>query len=115
MRLEADKVDISFYEQQAIERNLPLTAGIGSPEIDRNSIEDLEVAKVETAEKARRHVAAIKHVCETIDLPADNHVDQSWPSHIYFEDVNGESQFDLIEIILDEVYNSNRIERQQPG
>ena len=31
MRLEADKVDISFYEQQAIERNLPLTSGIGSP------------------------------------------------------------------------------------
>ena len=115
MRLESDKVDVSFYEQQAIERNLPLTVGIGSPEIDRNSIEDLEAAKMEAADKARRHVAAIKRVCETIDLPADNHVGQSWPSHVYFEDVNGESQFDLVEIILDEIYNSNRIERQQPG
>ncbi len=31
MRLEADKVDISFYEEQAIKRNMPLTSGIGSP------------------------------------------------------------------------------------
>lgn len=114
MRLEADKVDVSFYEQQAIERNLPLTVGIGSPEIDRNSIEDLEAAKTETAEKARRHVAAVKRVCETVDLPTDNHVGQSWPSHIYFEDINGQSQFDLIEIILDEVHKSARFESQVP-
>lgn len=53
-------MDVSFYEQQAIKRNLPLTVGIGSPEIDRNSIDDLEAAKAETAEKARRHVAAVK-------------------------------------------------------
>ena len=114
MRLEADRVDVSFYEQQAIERNLPLTVGIGSPEIDRNSIEDLEVAKTETADKARRHVAAVKRVCETVDLPPDNHVGQSWPSHIYFEDINGQSQFDLVEIILDEVYQSARFESQIP-
>ncbi|MYG28446.1 MAG: hypothetical protein F4213_20920, partial [Boseongicola sp. SB0677_bin_26] len=115
MRLEADKVDVSFYEQQAIERNLPLTVGIGSPEIDRNSIEDLEATKAETAEKARRHVAAVKRVCEAVDLPEDNHVDQSWPSHIYFEDINGQSQFDLIEIILDEVFKSARFESQSPA
>ncbi len=114
MRLEADKVDISFYQQQAIERKLPLTLGIGSPEIDRNSIEDLEAAKTEAREKARKAVAAIRSVCETVDLPADNHVGQSWPSHIYFEDVNGQSQFDLVEIILEEVYQSPRIERPDP-
>ena len=103
MRLESDKVDISFYEEQAIERNMPLTVGIGSPEIDRNSIEDLPAAKAEATEKARAHVAAIKRVCETVDLPEDNHVGQSWPSHIYFEDVNGQSQFELVELILKEV------------
>ena len=53
MRLESDKVDISFYEQQAIERNLPLTSGIGSPEIDRNSIEDLDAKKAEMRHMAR--------------------------------------------------------------
>lgn len=103
MRLESDKIDISFYEEQAIERNMPLTVGIGSPEIDRNSIEDLDATKAETAAKAHSFVAAIKRVCETVDLPADNHVGQSWPSHIYFEDINGQSQFELVELILKEV------------
>jgi hypothetical protein len=112
MRLEADNVNISFYEEQAIQRNLPLTSGIGSPEIDRNSIEDLDAAKVEFAEKTRSFVDAIKRVCETIDLPADNHVGAPWPSHVYFEDVNGQSQFGLIEIILNEINNCAPFERR---
>ena len=112
MRLEADKVDISFYEEQAIQRNLPLTSGIGSPQIDRNSIEDLDAKKIEMAAEARSFVNAIKRVCETIDLPEDNHVGAPWPSHIYFEDVNGQSQFELVEIILDEVYKCAPIERR---
>jgi len=112
MRLEADNVQISFYEEQAIQRTLPLPSGIGSPEIDRNSIEDLDAAKVEFAEKTRSFVDAIKRVCETIDLPADNHVGAPWPSHVYFEDVNGQSQFGLIEIILNEINNCAPFERR---
>ena len=111
MRLEADKVDISFYEEQAIKRNMPLTSGIGSPQIDRNSIDDLESTKIEIREESRSFVEAIKRVCETIDLPEDNYVSASWPSHIYFEDVNGQSEFELVEIILEEVYKSAPIER----
>ncbi|SLN67601.1 Uroporphyrinogen decarboxylase (URO-D) [Roseovarius litorisediminis] len=113
MRLEADKVDIAFYEDQAIQRNLPLTSGIGSPQIDRNSIEDLKAAKAEIRAQARSFVEAIKRVCDTIDLPEDNHVGAPWPSHIYFEDVNGQSQFELVETILDEVYNCPPFERQK--
>lgn len=112
MRLEADKVDISFYEEQAIQRNLPLTSGIGSPQIDRNSIEDLDATKAEFAEEARKFVDAIKRVCETIDLPENNHVAAPWPSHIYFEDVNGQSQFELVEVILNEVYKCPSIIRR---
>jgi len=56
--------------------------------------------------------AAIKNVCENIDLPEDNHVKAPWPSHIYFEDVNGQSQFELVEIILNEVYKCAPIERR---
>ena len=111
MRLEADKVNISFYEEEAIKRNLPLTCGIGSPQIDRNSIEDLEVTRVSIREDARSFVESIKRVCETVDLPEDNHVGASWPSHIYFEDINGQSHFELVEIILDEVYKSGLIQR----
>ena len=111
MRLEADKVNISFYEEEAIKRNLPLTCGIGSPQIDRNSIEDLEATRVSIREDARSFVESIKRVCEAIDLPEDNHVGASWPSHVYFEDINGQSHFELVEIILDEVYRSQPIER----
>ena len=111
MRLEADKVNISFYEEEAIKRNLPLTCGIGSPQIDRNSIEDLEATRVSIGEDARSFVESIKRVCETVDLPEDNHVGASWPSHVYFEDINGQSHFELVEIILDEVYKSGLIQR----
>ena len=112
MRLEADKVDISFYEEQAIARNLPLTAGIGSPQIDRNSISDLEAARVEITEAARSYVAAIRNVCQPLDLPEDNWVTDPWPSHVYFEDVNSQSQFELVELILNEVYNCLHFERK---
>ena len=111
MRLEADKVNISFYEEEAIKRNLPLTCGIGSPQIDRNSIEDLEATRVSIGEDARSFVESIKRVCETVDLPEDNHVGASWPSHVYFEDINGQSHFELVKIILDEIYQSGLIQR----
>ena len=110
MRLEADKINISFYEEEAIRRNLPLTCGIGSPQIDRNSIKDLEATRINIREDARSFVDSIKRVCETVDLPEDNHVGVPWPSHVYFEDINGQSHFELVEIILNEVYRSGSIE-----
>lgn len=103
MRLEADKMDISFYEEQSIQRNIPITVGIGSGEIDRNSIGDLDAAKADISTTAQSYVESIKRVCETIDRPEDNFVQDPWPSHIYFEDVNGQSQFELVELILNEV------------
>ena len=115
MCLEADKVDVSFYEDQSIQRNLPLTAGIGSPQIDRNSIGNLEDAKVEIADFARSYVDSIKRVCETIDLPEDNFVMEPWPSHVYFEDVNSQSQFELVEIVLTEVEKGGTFSRKGDG
>ncbi len=112
MRLEADKVDISFYKQQSIERNIPLTVGIGSPEIDRNSISDLNSVKAEISDATRSYVAAIKTVCETIDIPNNNWVNDPWPSHIYFEDVNSESQFELVEAVLEEVRKGGSFKRK---
>ena len=60
MRLESDKIDVSFYEAQAIERNMPLTVGIGSPELDRNSIEDLKATKQETKEELKQQGESFK-------------------------------------------------------
>lgn len=112
MRLEADKVDVTFYEDQAMQRNIPLTSGIGSAGIDRNSIGDMEAAKVEIADAAGSYVKSIKRVCETIDFPEDNYVMDPWPSHVYFEDVNGQSQFELVELVLDEVSKGGVFERR---
>ncbi len=106
MRLEADRVPVSFYKEQAIARGVPLTTGIGSSQVDRNSIGDLGVAKQQTLETAREFVGAIKQVCETIKLPDDNNVLQPWPSHVYFEDISAQSQFDLIEIIVETARNN---------
>ena len=112
MRLEADKVDVSFYEDQSIQRSIPITTGIGSCQIDRNSISDLDLAKVEIAGAAQSYVESIKRVCETIELPEDNFVMDPWPSHVYFEDVNGQSHFELVELIMNEVRKGGVFERK---
>jgi hypothetical protein len=111
MRLEADKVDVSFYRDQSLQRNIPLTAGIGSTEVDRNSIENLDMAKQQLGAAANDFVKAIKEVCEKIDLPSNNFVNEPWPSHLYFEDLNGESEFSLVELILKQVYDCPKIVR----
>ena len=112
MRLEADKVDVAFYRDQSLQRNIPLTPGIGSGEVDRNSIEDLEIAREQLSNAAKDYVKAIKEVCEQIDLPLNNFVNEPWPSHLYFEDLNGESEFGLVELILKQVYDCPKIVRQ---
>jgi len=109
IRLEADKVPVSFYEEQAIARNVPLTIGIGASQIDRNSIGNLDIAKQVIGETAGEFVAAIKQVSETIDLPEDNQILQPWPSHVYFEDVSNQSQFDMIEIIIQTVQDNGAL------
>ena len=109
MRLEADKVPVSFYQEQAIQRGVPLTTGIGSSQVDRNSVGDLDIAKQEICETTREYVAAIKTVCETINLPDDNNVLEPWPSHVYFEDISAQSQFDMIEIIIQTVRDNGAL------
>lgn len=111
MRLDADKVDVSFYQDQAIKRNMALTSGIGSPQIDKNSIENMDAAKSELAEIAKYHVDAIRRVCNATDLSENTYVASPWPSHLYFEDINSQSSFELIEVILHEVINSDPFER----
>ncbi len=100
MRLEADRVPVSFYRDQAIARGVPLTTGIGSSQVDRNSVGPIDLARETTCNVAREYVDAIREVAETIDLPKDNFVTEPWPSHIYFEDVSAQSQFELIEIFV---------------
>jgi hypothetical protein len=112
IRLEADKIPTDFYEGESITRNIPLTTGVGSCQIDRNSIGDLDSAKERIQAMASEYVAAIKHVCETIGWPDEALLSYPWPSHIYFEDVNGQTQFDLIDIIVREVRANGVFEKR---
>ena len=109
MRLEADRVPVSFYEEQSINRGIPLTTGIGSPQIDRNSIANIGDSKQEIAIITQEFVAAIRNVCKAIGPPNETLNRQPWPSHVYFEDVNGLSDFDLVETIINTVRNEGAL------
>ena len=109
MRLEADRVPVSFYEAQSINRGIPLTTGIGSPQIDRNSIANIGDSKQEIAIITQEFVAAIRNVCKAIGPPNETLNRQPWPSHVYFEDVNGLSDFDLVETIINTVRNEGAL------
>ena len=69
------------------------------------------MAKLQLGSAANDYVQAIKEVCEKIDLPSNNFVNEPWPSHLYFEDLNGESEFSLVELILKKVYDCSKIMR----
>ncbi len=100
IRLDDDRVPLTFYEEQAIARNVPLFTGIGASQIDRNSLPDLGLAKSEIAKTALAYTSAIKTVASTIALQGYDNRRQPWPGTVYFEDVSSEAQFDMIEIIV---------------
>lgn len=101
IRLAEDRTPVSFYLEQAIRCNIPLFMGIGATLIDRNSIADLEIAKQDIETMSIEYVEAIKTVARSI---AENGYDSRvppWPGTVYFEDISAESNFELIEIIVD--------------
>jgi len=102
IRLHDDRVPVSFYAEEAIKKNVPLFAGIGAGQIDRNSIKDFAATQTQVKSDAVEYVEAIKSVAQNISDAG--HVDRSppWPGTIYFEDVNSESDFRLINIIVTE-------------
>ena len=109
IRLDDDRVPVAFYEDQAIRRGVPLFAGIGASQVDRNSIADLDAAKVEIAKTTRENVAAIKNVACTISKNGYSIRAQPWPGTVYFEDVSSEAQFGLIEIIVQSVLDNGAL------
>lgn len=100
IRLAEDRVPVSFYAGKAIEKNVPLFTGIGATMIDRNSVADWEIAKQNVEATAIEYVAAIKSVANAITQNGYDLKDPPWPGNVYFEDISGESSFDLIEIIV---------------
>ena len=101
-RLHDDFVPVDYYRDKAIQWNVPLFAGVGSSQIDRNSVTDLGSAKDALRAVAAGDVEAVKVVAETIQGQGYDNRQPPWPGTIYFEDVSSESSLELMEVIIEE-------------
>ena len=101
IRLHDDRVPVSFYEDQAIQRNRPLFTGVGASQLDRNSIMDMETESQSLRDVARECVEAVKNVALTISANGYDKRKPPWPGTVYFEDVSSESSFEFMEIIVE--------------
>ncbi len=109
IRLDDDRVPVSFYQEQAIARQVPLLTGIGASQIDRNSVEDMAQAKLTIRDTAENYVSAIKTVAETLAQNGISNRALPWPGAVYFEDISSESSFEMIEIIIGTVLENGAL------
>ena len=86
--------------EHSIRREKPLYLGVGATSIDRNSIADCEEAKVKLEGLTTVNVKAIKTVSESLALKVYPRSNFSWPGDVYIEDINAESDLDLVETII---------------
>lgn len=110
IRLDDDRVPMPFYEEQAIERNIPLYLGIGAGQIDRNSIENMDETIKGIQDTSVAYVTAIKNVAETISKNGYDNRIPPWPGTVYFEDISSESDFGLIEMIVKNTLSNGKLE-----
>ena len=86
--------------EHSIRRENPLCLSVGATRIDRNSIADCEEAKEELEELTTVNVKAIKTVSESLALKGYPRSSFSWPGDVYIEDINAESDLDLVKTII---------------
>ncbi len=103
IKLDADKAPLAIYVEHAIQREKPLTLGIGVMDIDRNSIVDREKSKRKVEQLAADYARAIKTVTESLALNGHSFSDHPCPCGVYIEDINAESDFDLVKTIVETV------------
>ncbi len=109
IRLHDDRVPLSFYIDEAAKNNVPLFTGIGAGQIDRNSIEDIFATRAQIQSDVSTCVEAIKLVAQSISTAGYSRRTPPWPGTLYFEDVNSESDFGLINLIVQEVTRNGRL------
>jgi len=100
IRLHDDQVPVEFYAEEAIKKNVPFFAGVGSSEVDRNGIADMDLAKSDIDTLARHKVRQVKRVAHSIAKNGYPIRTPPWPGVLYFEDISGEASFELIEIAI---------------
>ncbi len=103
IKLEADERPVSFYVEQAIQHNKPLYLGIGATRIDRNSMTDRRAAKQEIRDTAVTYAQAIRTVLESLARHGQPRAGLAWPGAIYIEDINAESDLELVKTIIETV------------
>jgi hypothetical protein len=109
IKLDADHAPVSFYVDHAIQRDKPLYLGIGATRINRNSIVDHDAAKRELGDLAANYSQAIKTVSEALADKGYSRSDLVWPGDVYIEDINAESDFDLVKTIVESIANHGKI------
>lgn len=109
IKLEADRAPLSFYVEQAVQRDKPLYLGIGATRIDLNSIVDHETAKREISDLSAAYAQAIKTVSEALAHNGYSRSDLAWPGDVYIEDINAESDFDLVKTIVESVTSHGKV------
>jgi hypothetical protein len=100
IKLEADKWPVAFYVEQAIRHNKPLYLGIGATRIDRSSITDRDAAKQEIEDTAAEYARAIKTVSQSLARNGQPRSALAWPGDIFIEDINAESDLELVKTIV---------------
>lgn len=103
LKLDADRAPLSFYVEQAVQHGKPLYLGIGAACIDRSSIGDREAAKRELGDRAAAYTQSIKTVSEALAHNGVTRSDLPWPGDVFIEDINAESDFDLVKTIVESV------------
>lgn len=111
IKLDADQSPVSVYVEQALRREKPLYLGIGATLIDRNSITDSAAAKRGVAELASSYAQAVKSVSESLALKGCTRAYLAWPGDVYIEDINAESDLELVKIIVEEVAKHGAIDQ----
>jgi len=71
-------------------------------------------AKTDIQATAGDYAAAVRNVGEAIGPPDAATNLQPWPSHIYFEDISVQSQFEMIEIIVAMARDNGKIPPKNP-
>ncbi|MBU8912406.1 MAG: hypothetical protein KOO61_00165, partial [Spirochaetales bacterium] len=109
VKLEADHAPLSFYVDQAVQRGKSLRLGIGATRIDRNNSASREAVTGELSELAATYAQAIRAVSNALAHNGDSSADFARPGDIFFEDINPESDFDLVKTIVESVAEHGRI------
>lgn len=105
IKLDADNAPISYYIEQAIRRNKPLYLGIGAIRIDRNNIVNHKTVKRQLNDLAGLYTDAIITVSEKLAHNRYSGEVISRYGDLYIEDINAESDFELVKTIVESVKN----------